>query len=88
VVGVDAGLSARGAAFREDVHAPNTTAEAAPRKVRRLIATPHSGPVGQPWTVVKLNTPGAAGFTVALTQLAVVPGKVSSRVRFGVSFQG
>jgi hypothetical protein len=58
----------------EDVHAPITAAEAAPRKARRVMATPHSGPPAQAWMVTKLNTAGLAGFTVALTQVGVNPG--------------
>src|SRR5206468_10693681 len=83
------GAVAGGAArFAGEEQAPSTAAEAAPRKVRRLIATPHSGPGAQACTVTKLNTPGLAGFTVAWTQVAVKPGKVSSRVMVGASRQG
>src|SRR5437763_13901971 len=39
-----------------DEQAPSTTAEAAPRKVRRLIVTPHSGPGAPAWIVTTLTT--------------------------------
>jgi hypothetical protein len=76
------------AAGRDDVQAPRRAAEAAPRKARRVMGTPHSGSRDQPRTVMKLNTPGEDGLTVAFTHSGVKPGKVSSRVRFGTSFQG
>ena len=66
-----------GDAFRAgDEQAPSTAAEAAPRNVRRLIATPHSGSGAQAVIVTKLNRRklelraapvgdgGAAGFDV------------------------